>query len=410
MTPLEIPLQLARRFAITKQRLAGPRPAPNSAGIVELATELGCLQIDPIRVVEQPQYLIPWSRLGYYQHAELDKALWEEKTLFHYWAHAASLVPTVDYPIHQVMMRRYPSMYWSVSYERLTKWLEANKALKRHVLAQLRTKGPLKTSDFTDLAVTDYKSSGWNTDRNVDRMLDYLWTKGKVMIVGRTGQQRIWDLAERWFPEWTPKDSMTFKQQTRASIERSVKAMGIAMKKHIWYYFTRWRYDDLPNTLKSMEKKGDLLPVVVPAVKGAWHLHPADLELLEKLRAGDFEPRTTLLSPFDPLIADRSRTKLLWDFDYSIEIYVPKDKRKYGYYVLPILMGDQLIGRVDPTMDRKTGTLTINGIWAEPTAPKDKLTGKTVATTVEDLAKFLGAKKITYNKKKIPAAWKPVFK
>lgn len=390
--------------------MAGPTLPANADGLVQLAVELGCLQIDPIRVVEHPQYLIPWSRLGHYEHGELDKTLWEEKTLFHYWAHAASLVPTVDYPIHQVMMRRYPSRVGSVGYERLKKWLQANEALKRHVLAQLRKNGPLKTSDFTDLAVVAYTSSGWNTDRNVDRMLDYLWTKGKVMIVGRTGQQRIWDLAERWFPDWTPTDRMTFQQQTKRSIERSVRAMGIAMRKQIWQYFTRWCYHELPETLKKMERKGELLPVTVPGVKGTWHMHPDDVEPLEKLRAGEWEPRpATLLSPFDPLIADRARTKLMWGFDYSIEIYVPKDKRKYGYYVLPILMGDRLIGRVDPAMDRKTGVLTINGIWAEVDAPKDKVTARAVAGAIEDLGRFLGADRIKYGKK-IPAAWKPAFK
>ena len=389
--------------------MAGPRLPANSEGIVRLAVELGCLQIDPIRVVEQPQYLICWSRLGHYAHAELDKALWEEKTLFHYWAHAASLVPTVDYPIHQVMMRTYPSRTWSVGYERINRFLDSNKTLKRHVLTQLRKKGPLRTSDFTDLSVMSYVSSGWNTDRNVDRMLDYLWTKGKVMIVGRTAQQRVWDLAERWFPDWTPADRLSHQQQTRLAIERSVKAMGIAMKKQIWQYFTRWRYHELPETLKKMEKKGDLIPVVVPGVKGAWHMHPDDVELVETLQAGEWEPRPpTLLSPFDPLIADRARVKLMWGFDYAIEIYVPKDKRKYGYYVLPILMGDRLIGRVDPSMDRKTGVLTINGIWAERDAPKDKVTARAVAQAIEDLAKFLGADRITYGRK-IPAAWKPAF-
>ena len=373
---------------------------------MQLATELGCLQIDPIRVVEHPQYLIPFSRIGIYEHNELDRAVYEDKTLFHYWAHAASLVPTADYPIHQVMMRRYPSMYWSVGYERLMKFLEANKTLRRHIMLQLRKKGPLRTSDFKDLSVMDYKSSGWNTDRNVDRMLDYLWTKGKVMIVGRAGQQRVWDLAERWFPEWTPKDRMTFQQQTKLSIERSVTALGVAMKKQIWQYFTRWRYHELPETLKKMERKGELIPVVVPGVKGAWHLHPDDVELVEKLQAGAWQPRpATLLSPFDPLIADRARTKLMWNFDYTIEIYVPAAKRKYGYYVLPILHGDQLIGRVDPAMDRKTGVLTIKGIWAEPSAPDSKLTGTAVAKAIKDLAKFLGATKIDYPRK-VPAAWK----
>lgn len=389
--------------------MAGPKLPANAAGILQLAIDLGCLQIDPIRVVEQPQYLIPWSRLGHYKHAQLNKALWEEKTLFHYWAHAASLVPTVDYPIHQVMMRRYPSRRSSVGYERMMKWLETNKALKRHILLQLRNKGPLRTSDFTDLAVENFKSTGWNTDRNVDRMLDYLWTKGKVMIVGRTGQQRIWDLSERWFPDWTPSDRISYQQQTKASIERSVKAMGIATKKQIWQYFTRWRYHELPKALEQLEKKGTLIPVAVPGIKGSWHLHPDDLALVEKLRRGEWEPRpATLLSPFDPLIADRPRTKLMWDFDYAIEIYVPKDKRKFGYYVLPILQGDRLIGRVDPAMDRKTGTLTINGVWAETGAPKDRPTGIAVKGAIEDLARFLGATEVRYPKR-VPAGWKPAL-
>ncbi|HWC14332.1 MAG TPA: crosslink repair DNA glycosylase YcaQ family protein [Actinomycetota bacterium] len=396
MIPLEVPLELARRLAITKQRLAGPPPTPNADGIVELAVQLGCLQIDPIRVVEHPQYLIPWSRLGHYEHAELDKAMWEEKRLFHYWAHAASLVPTSDYPIHQVMMRRYPAMYWSVHHERLVAFLDANKTLRRHILLQLRKKGPLRTSDFKDLAVKSYKSSGWNTDRNVDRMLDYLWTKGKVMIVGRTGQQRVWDLAERWFPEWTPTERLSLQQSTRLAIERSVKAMGIAMKKQIWQYFTRWRYHDLPAALEELERKGILVRVDVPGVRGEWHMHRDDLELFEKLREGQWEPRTTLLSPFDPLIADRTRTKVMWGFDYAIEIYVPKHKRKYGYYVLPILIGDTLVGRLDPVMDRKSGILTINNIWREAGTPNDRATGEAITGAIEELAVFVGAQRVDY--------------
>lgn len=376
---------------------------------MQLAAELGCLQIDPIRVVEHPHYLIPWSRIGFYERSELDKTLWEEKRLFHYWAHAASLVPTADYPIHQVMMRRYPAMHWSVHHDRLKAFLEKNKALRRHILLQLRKRGPLRTSDFKDLSVVSYKSSGWNTDRNVDRMLDYLWTKGQVMIVGRAGQQRVWDLAERWFPEWTPKERVSLQKSTRLATERSIRAMGFASRPEIWQYFTRWRYDDLPGVLAEFERQKKIVPVKIDGFKDKWFVHADDLERLEELEKGSWEPRTTLLSPFDPLIADRKRVKKLWGFDYTIEIYVPKDKRKFGYYVLPILHGDELIGRVDPSMDRKTATLTINGIWAEPTASKDKLTGKVVARSIEDLAKFLGAQKINYGRK-IPAAWKPALK
>lgn len=366
------------------------------------------MQIDPIRVVEHPHYLIPWSRIGFYERGEMDKALWAEKRLFHYWAHAASLVPTADYPIHQVMMRRYPSMT-SVHHDRLVDFLEQNSTLRRHILVQLRKKGPLKTSDFKDLSVKSYESSGWNTDRNVDRMLDYLWTKGKVMIAGRAGQQRVWDLAERWFPDWTPKETLTIQQSTRRAAERSIRALGVAAPKDVWHYFTRWRYKDLPAVLDELQRKKMIVPATIEGMSGKWFVHTDDMEQLEILQQGGWDPRTTLLSPFDPLIADRKRLKKLWNFDYGIEIYVPKDKRKYGYYVLPILHGDKLIGRIDPVMDRKTNTLTINGIWAEPTAPKDKLTGTAVARSIEDLAKFLGATTVTYGKK-LPAAWKPVFK
>jgi uncharacterized protein YcaQ len=185
--------------------------------------------------------------------------------------------------------------------------------------------------------------------------------------------------------------------------------MGIAMKKHIWYYFTRWRYENLPEALQKLERKGSLIPVVVPGVKGAWHMHADDLGLLEGLRAGNWEPRTTFLSPFDPLIADRGRTKLMWDFDFAIEIYVPKAKRKYGYYVLPILHDEKLIGRIDPLMDRKTGTLTINAVYREPTAPTNAATAKKVKRDIERFASWLGADQITYSKK-LPPEWSPVLR
>ena len=402
---LELTLEQARRLAITKQRLAGPRPDPTADGIVDLATDLGCLQIDPIRVVEHPHFLIPWSRVGKYERSEMEKALWEEKRLFHYWAHAASLVPTTDYPIHQVLMRRYPSRQGPAQ-DRLRAWVSDNAALKRHVLSQLRKNGPMRTQDFTDLSVKGYTSGGWNDDRNVDRMLDYLWTKGKVMIAGRSGGlQRIWDLAERWFPEWTPKQTLTVQQSTRLAAERSVRALGVATQKQVNQYFTRNRYLDLPKVLTEFQRKGTFVPATVEGLPGRWFVHSEELETLDGLSRGGWEPRTTLLSPFDPLIADRARTKLMWDFDYTIEIYVPAAKRKYGYYVLPILVGDQLIGRVDPAMDRKTGVLTVKGIWAEPTALDSKLTATAVAKAIKDLAEFLGAKKIDYPKK-VPPAWK----
>jgi uncharacterized protein YcaQ len=143
--------------------------------------------------------------------------------------------------------------------------------------------------------------------------------------------------------------------------------------------------------------------------KGTWYIHRDDLPLLERLNNGEWEPRTTLLSPFDNLICDRARTQQLFDFDFKIEIYVPKEKRQYGYYVLPILHGDQLVGRIDPLMNRKANTLEVNNVYAEPDAPVNAETGKAVARAIEELATFLGATTIAYGAN-VPTGWKKALR
>ncbi len=404
---MELSLQTARRLAVRKQFLAGDAPPPTAAGIIDLVRRLGCLQFDPIPVVQRPQLLIPWSRLGTYDVAEMDRLLWDDRSLFHYWAHAASLVLTEDYPIHQVFMRRYPSGS-SVRVARLLAWLDENSKLKRHILLQLRRNGPTRTKDFKDLAVTAYASDGWNNERNVDRMLDYLWTKGRVMIAGRLGQERIWDLAERWFPEWMPKKSISVREGTRRSVDRAVRALGIATVPQVKLYFTRWRHYDLPAVLDEFLRARKLVEARVvddgSALPGKWYLHADDMALVEDLEKGEWDGgRTTLLSPFDNLICDRKRTKMLFDFDYTIEIYVPAATRKYGYYVLPILHGDRLIGRLDALMDRKNDRLEIKGLWAERSASSDA--GSAVRGAVDELAKFLGATELALATR-VPKGWK----
>jgi len=402
----------ARRLAVTRQRLAGPRPPADADGILEVMRDLGCLQIDPISVVARSHLLVLWSRLGPYDVAHLDQLLWEDRKLFEYWAHAASIVLTEDFPIHGLLMRRYPTDRYAHN-RRLKVWIEENDALRRHVLQRLRAEGPLRARDLEDRSVRAWSSSGWTADRNVDRVLDYLWTKGEVVVAGRRGGQKVWDLAESWFPDWTPRDRLPEDEVVRRSVERSVRALGVARPAHIQEHFTRGRYAGLPAALTRLQRRGLLQTVRVAdrhsAWPGPWFVHQDDLELLDRLEEGNWQPRTTLLSPFDNLICDRARAELLFGFTFRIEIYVPKPQRRYGYYVMPVLHGDRLIGRIDPMLDRPSGRLIINAVHVEPEAPVTQKAGIAVAGAVEELARFLEAKEIEYPGA-VPEAWRRFLK
>jgi uncharacterized protein YcaQ len=228
------------------------------------------------------------------------------------------------------------------------------------------------------------------------------------MVAGRQGIQKVWDLAERVLPEWTPREKLSAREATRRAVEKSLRTLGVATARHINYHYIRGRYPNLNGVLAELEKEGKIKRVEIKddgrAWSGVWYIHADDEPLLDRLSNTHYAIRTTLLSPFDNLICDRKRTQQLFNFDYTMEIYVPKHKRKYGYYVLPILHGDRFIGRVDPEMDRERGALKVNAVYAEPDAPK--AAGGAVAGAIEDLAAFLGAREIRYNRRRVPAVWK----
>lgn len=402
---------VARRLAVTRQRLAGNSVHPDAAGILDVVRDLGCLQIDPISVVARTHLLVLWSRLGAYERVDLDRVIWQDRHLFEYWAHAASLVLTEDYPIHHYVMRRYPHRE-SGWHERVREWMDANAVLRDTILARLRAEGPLRSRDFLDESTRGWRTSGWNEGRNIGRMLDFLWTQGVIMVAGRNAQERIWDLADRCLPEWTPREELPPKEITRRAAQKSLRALGVARAADIKNHFTRGRYPELSAVLSELETERRIVRVEIREGEqiwpGAWYVHADDLPLIEQLSEGMWQPRTTLLSPFDNLICDRRRTELLFDFNYRVEIYVPKDKRQYGYYVLPILHGDRLIGRIDPTMDRKQERLTLHAVYAEPTAPATPETARAVAGAIESLAAFLGAREITYAGP-VPEMWRPAL-
>jgi uncharacterized protein len=377
---LELSLRQARRLAIRCQLLAGPPgvlPPATIDGMRQVLRALRCLQLDPVNVVARSHLLVLWSRLGSFGRDDLDTLLWRERWLFEYWAHAASIVLTEDYPIHSVMMRAYPG---AASHR---DWIVANDVLRRYVLEQLGESGPLPADAFEDRAVVSWQSTGWTNGRNVDRMLDALWKQGAIRVAGRDGLRRLWDVAGR-----DPAvESLTREEAVTLAASHALRALGVARARDIEQHFIRGRYAGL-----DMERASFARRVRVEGGTEDWWVHRDVFGLLEE----EWVPRTALLSPFDNLICDRERTERLWGFTYRNEMYVPKAKRQYGCYVMPILSGDRLIGRIAPRADRRREMLVVEGVFAEPGAPHGAETAVSLAKTVESLSEFVGARSVEY--------------
>jgi len=228
------------------------------------------------------------------------------------------------------------------------------------------------------------------------------------MVAGRSGGQKLWDLSERCLPTWTPKTRLGEPAIVRWAAEISLRALGVASPTDIGDHFIRWKYVNLPAVLGSLEKQGRIVPVSVrdgdESWPGTWYVHADDLALLDRIEAGTWTSRTTLLSPFDNLIIDRKRTRRMFRFDYTMEIYVPAAKRRYGYYAMPVLHEDRLVARVDPAMNRETRRLTISRVSVEAGCG-DPQVALATREAIAGLATFLKAGAIDYDGE-VPSRWR----
>ncbi len=407
---LSTSLEAARRLAVTKQRLAGKTPTKGTQeDLVTVVRDLAFVQWDPISIV-CPSHLISfWSRVGDFSVQDLEDLFWHQKKLFLTSTPIAVIAPTEDYPLHYALMRRYPdslSDSWGAQRERARRFLDSHKELRKSVLHQLE-KGPRILSQFDGYVRTKRNADGWTTGSEVSLMLSYLQMTGDVMVVGHEGNQNVWGLSREFLPAWAERGQLTEEDVDRAATQKAIRALGTAAAREINYYFVRGRYRNLKATLRQLQADGIIHPIRVGGVRGKEprYIHDEDLPLLDSITAGEWEPRMSLLAPFDNLICGRDRTSRLFGFDYVHEQFVPKAKRKFGTYVLPILWGERLIGRIDPRMDRTEERLTINSVHAEPGAPTGQDVASQIGDTLTRFATFLGAKEVAYSAR-VPAAWK----
>jgi hypothetical protein len=349
----------ARRIAVRAQLLDAPRPSD----LLSVVQQLTFLQIDPTAAIAPSADLVAWSRLGSsYRPDDLTHALEQDRTLFE---HNALIRPMGDVGLYLAGADEWPP------YERTRKWLSDNDSFRRDILERLGSSGPLSSRDIPDTSVVPWASRGWTNNRNTTVMLESLMMRGEIAISGRVGRERLWDLPERVYP--ADVTVPTVEEAERIKNERRLASLGIA----------RAKARKMPMEPVHVGEAGE--SAVVEGVKGEWRVDPKALD-------GDFEGRTALLSPFDRLIHDRVRTEELFDFEYTLEMYKPAEQRRWGYFALPILHHDRLVGKVDAITDRKAGVLRVNAIHEDVKFTRAMTSA--VQAELEELASWLGLEAI----------------
>ena len=321
----------ARRIAIRAQLLDG-----SARTVLDTVRHLGFLQLDPIATVAPAQHLVLASRLPAFEPAELDRLLWDERALFEW---NAFVYPVETLPLVQALMRRERRSERTGAERWRRQFVRDEAAFRRYVLREIERRGPVLSRELEDRSAGPREPHRWYGSRKVGLMLATLHLRGEVAVAGRVNGQRLWDLAERVYPA---TETVPLREAERLLAEQRFRALGVRLER------------------------------------GKWLAHP-------DVSDAPVPDRALLLSPFDRLVHNRARAEALWDFHYRLEMFVPAAKREYGYYVLPLLVGDRLVGRAEPRFDRETRTLEVLGAWGDTTRLDEALA---------NLAAFLGAETV----------------
>lgn len=354
----------ARQVAVRAQMLTSQRPPD----LLTAVRRLTMLQLDPISAVAPSADLVAWSRLGTAYHPDDLKAAIASQSVIEL---RAFLRPAEDFALYRSDMAAWPGTgelrEWQVF---IRDWVAANDRCRRDILARLAAEGPLQSRELPDTCEKPWQSTGWTNNKNITRLLAFMVSRGEVAVAGRKGRERLWDLAERVYPD---HPVLPFAEAERERNRRRLAALGIA----------RQDGPEVPMEPAVVGEAGE--PAEIEGVKGRWRVDPS---YLDGNIGAAFDGRAALLSPFDRLVHDRVRTLEIFGYEYQLEMYKPVAKRRWGYYALPILYGDRLVGKLDATADRKAGVLTVNAVHQD--VPFTQEMSAAIDTEIAGLGAWLG--------------------
>ena len=400
------PLTAVRTLSLHTQGLTTPNGSEPPAGpdsIMDTITRLGALQIDTLQMVARAQYLTLWSRLGNYNRSDLDRLAYHpaERQLFEGWQHAACYIPLKDYRYQMPRQRRLRERHspWYAN------WLNENHnhEVVEYVRQRVRQEGALKVSDFER---GDHPPGTWWNWRPAKAALEFLYAFGEFMIADRVNFQRVYDLTERVLPDWVDTTEPTVEERDRDWVELGGRALGVFDERHACQY-THMKITKGRPHVRDLIESGVFVPIRAILNDGQAHdelfVHRDNLSLLEQAADGALTAeRTTFLNPFDSLFYGWGRDEAFWGFWQHIEAYVPAAKRRYGYFCLPILHREKLVGRFDPKLERKDGLLRLKAVYLEPGVEPDEALVAAVAAAMRDFMQFHAAKDLVIEKSDPP--------
>lgn len=394
-----VPLRAGRALTLHTQRLAAPANMADDEAIVNTVHALGSLQIDTLQVVARSQYLALWSRLGNYEPRRLDDLLFHprKKRFFEYWKKAASIIPLEHYrySLPRMQQRRdEPRTNWR-------RWLQREESAAALALVRKRIaqEGALRAADF---AYEGERRGIWWDWKPAKSALEYLYGIGELMIRDRVNFQRVYDLRERVLPDQVDISPATREEADRHDVELALRALGICRASSLFHYTYLLRQRINP-VLDVLRREGQLVTLRGEVCDGGTDeliLHRDSLPDLQRALDGDLQPRhTTLLSPFDSLLWSKEHGHAFWNYQHDIELYVPPPKRKWGYFTLPILHRECLVGRLDPKLERDSGAFHIRALHLEPGVEPDERLISDLARTIRDFMAFHGATGLKFGRR-----------
>ena len=382
---VKVDLDTMRRIAVRAAMLERQLP-PTEDSIVEVARHFDGIQIDPTRTVERTQYLVLWSRLGNFDRALVDKVI-SDRRAFEWDAFIV--------PVERLPEIRHVAKVWLNGKgdwrQRARDFIAGNAEFRQSILDQLRAEGPLQSRQLDDSKVkVGWVSTGWTNEKNSTRMLEFMGTRLDIVVAGRVGQERLWDLPERVLPANAPTTELTEDQYEEVRVMRAMRRFGVATFQEVRLRAYGLSIPAAKALLGRLVEEGRLIAVDLPYPGKPAQGYALPQALKEASQSADAS-RTTLLSPFDPLVYDRERTERLFGFKYKLEMYKPKEEREFGHFVLPILHGSELVGRLDSNRDRKTNELEVIKLhWEGGKAPSGA-TRKAVDQAIDGLKEFVRA-------------------